>query len=51
MRAAELAAKAIGMMVDVSAPAEEIDRRKQRLTKGPPEFRAHRVDMPKAKGK
>jgi hypothetical protein len=32
MRAAELAAKAIGMMVDVSAPAEEINRRRQRLT-------------------
>jgi hypothetical protein len=49
VRAAELAAKAIGMMVDVSAPAEEINRRRQRLTKGPPEFREHRVDLPKAK--
>jgi hypothetical protein len=50
VRAAELAAKAIGMMVDVSAPPEEINRRRQRLTKGPPEFREHRVDLPKAKG-
>jgi hypothetical protein len=50
MRAAELAAKAIGMTVDVSAPAEEINRRRQRLTQGPPEFRQHRVDLPKAKG-
>jgi Arc/MetJ-type ribon-helix-helix transcriptional regulator len=48
VRAAELAAKAIGMMVDVSAPPEEINRRRQRLTKGPPEFREHRVDLPKA---
>jgi hypothetical protein len=51
VRAAELAAKAIGMIVDVSAPPEEINLRKQRLTKGPTEFRDHRVDLPKAKGK
>jgi hypothetical protein len=50
IRAAELAAKAIAMMVDVAAPAEEINRRRQRLTQGPPEFRQHRVDLPKAKG-
>jgi hypothetical protein len=48
-RAAELAAKAIGMLVDVSTPAEEITRRRQRLTTGPPEFREHRVDLPKTK--
>jgi hypothetical protein len=48
-RAAELAAKAIGMLVDVSTSAEEINRRRQRLTNGPTEFREDRVDLPKAK--
>jgi hypothetical protein len=50
-RAAELAAKTIGMLVDVSTPVEEINRRRQRLTKGPVEFREHRVDLAKAKRK
>jgi hypothetical protein len=48
-RAAELAAKAIGMLVDVSTPVEEINRRRQRLTNGPTEFREHRLDLPKPK--
>jgi hypothetical protein len=49
--AAELAAKAIDGMIDPSAPPEERARRRRRLTKGPPEFREARVDLPKSKGK
>lgn len=48
-RAAELAASAIEKMIDPSATPEERDRRRRRLTKGPPEFRKHRVDLPKPK--
>ena len=48
-RAAELAAKAIDGMIDPSAPPEERAQRRRRLTKGPPEFREDRVDLPKAK--
>jgi hypothetical protein len=48
-RAAELAAVAIEKMSDASAPADERDERRRRLTKGPPEFREVRVDRPKAK--
>jgi hypothetical protein len=51
LRAAELAAKTIEKMIDPSAPAEERAQRWRRLTKGPPEFREHRVDLPKAKTK
>jgi hypothetical protein len=51
-RAAVLAAaKAIDGIVDPSAPPEERAQRRRRLTKGPPEFREDRVDLPKAKGK
>jgi hypothetical protein len=50
LRATELAAKTIVMLVDVSTPVEEINRRRQHLTNGPPEFRENRVDLPKAKG-
>jgi hypothetical protein len=50
-RAAELAAKVVDKMIDPTAPADERDRRRRRLTKGPPEFREDRVDLPKAKGK
>jgi hypothetical protein len=50
-RAAELAAKAIDGIIDQSAPPEERAQRRRRLTKGPPEFREDRVDLPKAKGK
>jgi hypothetical protein len=49
VRAAELAAKTIEKMIDPSAPAEERAQRRRRLTKGPTEFREHRVDLPKAK--
>jgi hypothetical protein len=49
--AAELAAKAIDGIIDPSGPPEERAQRRHRLTKGPPEFREDRVDLPKAKGK
>jgi hypothetical protein len=51
LRAQELATKAIEKIIDPSAPAEERAQRQRRLTKGPPEFREDRVDLPKAKGK
>jgi hypothetical protein len=51
LRAAELAAKAIDKIGDPSAPPEERAQRRRLLTKGPPEFREDRVDLPKAKGK
>ena len=47
LRAQELATKAIEKMVDPSAPPEERDERRRRLTKGPTEFREDRVDQPK----
>jgi hypothetical protein len=49
LRAQELAAKAIDGMIDPSAPPEERAQRRRRLTKGPPEFRDDRVDLPKQK--
>jgi hypothetical protein len=49
LRAAELAAKTIEKMIDPAAPADERAQRRSRLTKGPPEFREHRVDLPKPK--
>jgi hypothetical protein len=49
LRAQELATKAIEKIIDPKAPPEE--RARRRLTKGPPEFREDRVDLPKAKGK
>jgi hypothetical protein len=51
LRAQELAAKAVEKIIDPSAPPEERAERRQRLTKGPSEFREDRVDLPKAKGK
>jgi hypothetical protein len=48
-RAAELAANTIEKLIDPSATSEERDQRRRRLTKGPPEFREDRVDLPKAK--
>jgi hypothetical protein len=51
IRAAELAAKVVDKMIDPRAPADERAQRRRRLTKGPPEFREDRVDLPKAKGK
>jgi hypothetical protein len=49
-RARELASEAIDEMGDPTAHADERDERRRRLTKGPPEFREHRVDLPKTKG-
>jgi hypothetical protein len=51
LRAKELATKAIEKIIDRSAPPDERALRRRRLTKGPPEFREDRVDLPKAKGK
>jgi hypothetical protein len=51
LRAQELATKTIEKIIDPSAPPEERAQRRRRLTKGPPEFREDRVDLPKAKGK
>jgi hypothetical protein len=51
LRAQELAAKVIEKLADPAAAPEERDQRRRRLTKGPTEFREHRVDLPKAKGK
>jgi hypothetical protein len=51
LRAQELATQAIDKSIDPAAPPEERAQRRRRLTKGPPEFREDRVDMPKAKGK
>src|SRR5882757_6872301 len=46
-RAQKLARDAIENMVDPTASPEERDERRRRLTKGPTEFRAARVDQPK----
>jgi hypothetical protein len=51
LRGQERAAKAIERIIDPAAPPEERAQRRRRLTKGPPEFREDRVDLPKAKGK
>jgi hypothetical protein len=51
VRAAELAAKTIEKIIDPAAPPEERAQRRRRLTKGPPEFREDRVDLPKTKGR
>jgi Arc/MetJ-type ribon-helix-helix transcriptional regulator len=48
-RAQELAAEAIDKLGDSAASTDERDERRRRLTKGPSEFRKHRVDLPKAK--
>jgi hypothetical protein len=50
-RARELAAEVIDKMADPAADPDERAQRRQRLTKGPPEFREDRVDLPKVKGK
>jgi hypothetical protein len=49
LRAQELATKAIEKIIDPAAPPDERAERRRRLTKGPPEFREDRVDLPKAK--
>jgi len=51
VRAAELASQAIEGNLDSTVSAEERAQRRCRLTKGPPEFREDRVDLPKAKRK
>lgn len=48
-RAKELASKAIDSVSDDRATAVDQASRKRRLLKGPEEFRAARVDLPKAK--
>jgi|SRR5271169_770539 len=48
-KASELAAREIEGMTDQSQPAEEQQRRKRRLIRGPTEFRDIRGDQPKAK--
>jgi hypothetical protein len=36
-------------LLDPSLPAAERERRIRRLTEGPPEFSAERIDLPKTK--
>ena len=48
-KARQLAGQTIDRLTDATAPPEEQAKRKRRLTKGPPEFREMRVDLPKAK--
>jgi hypothetical protein len=50
-RAKELAAGVIDRLTPATADVEEKASRKQRLLKGPEEFREMRVDRPRAKGK
>jgi hypothetical protein len=50
-RASEMAARTIERKLDPAVPEEERAQRRSRLTKGPPEFREDRVDLPKAKAK
>jgi len=49
LRAADLAVKTIEKMGDPDAHPDERAQRRRRLTKGPPEFREDRVDLPSAK--
>src|SRR5271165_1404912 len=49
-RALDLAGQQIDKLSDASATAEERQKRKQRLLKGPGEFRDIRGDVPKPKG-
>jgi hypothetical protein len=48
-RAQEMAAQTINGMIDAGAASKERDRRRLRLTMGPPEFRKDRIDQPKSK--
>ncbi len=50
-KAKKFAAEQIDRMGNSTATADEQASRKQRLLKGPEEFREARVDRPKAKGK
>jgi hypothetical protein len=49
-KASELATRTVERIVDKSMPAEEQERRKRALIKGPKEFRDIREDQPKTKG-
>jgi Arc/MetJ-type ribon-helix-helix transcriptional regulator len=49
-KALDLAARQIDKLADSSATVEERHKRKQRLLKGPGEFREMRGDLPKPKG-
>ena len=48
-KAREMADREIDRLGDASLPADERERRKRRLTKGPTEFRDMRGDLPKPK--
>jgi hypothetical protein len=48
-KALELAGRAVEHVVDKSIPAEEQERRKRAVIKGPKEFRDIREDQPKPK--
>ena len=50
-RASEMAAQTIERKLDPAVSEEERPQRRHRPTKGPPEFREDRVDLPKAKAK
>jgi hypothetical protein len=48
-KAREMAGQELDRLSDASLPADEQERRKRRLTKGPREFRDMRDDLPKPK--
>jgi ribosomal protein S11 len=48
-KAREMAGQELDRLGDASLPADERERRKRRLTKGPDEFRDMRGDLPKPK--
>jgi hypothetical protein len=49
-KAREMAGEELDRLGDASLSADERERRKRRLTKGPSEFRDMRGDLPKPKG-
>jgi hypothetical protein len=49
-KASDLAGRAVENIMDKSMPAEEQERRKRALIRGPKEFRDIRDDLPKPKG-
>ena len=49
-KARDMASQELDRLGDASLPADERERRKRRLTKGPREFRDMRGDLPKPKG-
>ena len=48
-KARDMARQELDRLGDASVPADEQERRKRRLTKGPSEFRDMRADQPKPK--